>query len=137
MPEQRKPNEFTPAEAEAVIAKWPWTPANWAQQPGNEAAAHEYVMHKDVDGDDYYALYKFIRRVGYRARWGPNPQTGKSFSNVYYEAEDGWTVWWTRGCFNREHVSTPTLRVPASAAEAAERDEAQLALDDASKGGAR
>ena len=109
-------------EAREFIASVPWTAAKWARETD---ARHEYVMEfwPEVASGDFAAFARHIKAVGYKARWGPNPVTGKSYSNVYFELEP-WTYWWFPRCLNREHRSVDTLPSPVSAAEA----DAQLRL---------
>ena len=103
----------------ALIAAWPWRPALWAE--GTDAR-HEYVMQFWVADSDFISFSQHIRQHGYRAKWG-------RYSLVYFEAGN-WTYWVLDKppCINREHRSVPTLRKPASRAEA-EQAPAQLRLD--------
>lgn len=102
---------------EPLIQAWPWTAAKWCKDTD---ARHEYVMSTwpEVDSDDFHAFYRHLREEGYKGKW-TNPVNGKTYYNRYVEVGE-WTYWWVPRCINREHVSVPTLRIPASAAEAAE-----------------
>jgi hypothetical protein len=110
-------NEKDSERLRAFIESTKWTAAVWACETD---ARHEYVMEWDVDPDEYQWVVGLIKAEGYRAKWGPNPVTGKSYTNVYLEVGD-WTYWWIPRCLNREHRSVQTLRSPATAAD--ERDD--------------